>query len=65
MSRIVFLISAVGAYIILSIQLGRAGGLLEIFLSLFLASLFYVSRTRLRREAKQTQKERKKGKGKK
>ncbi|SHI93942.1 hypothetical protein SAMN02745975_00945 [Geosporobacter subterraneus DSM 17957] len=62
MRWIVFTISAVGAYIIFSIQLGRPGGLLEISLSLLLAGVFHVSRSKLRREAKTSPKGKKKRK---
>lgn len=60
MHWIVFFISAIGVYLILSFQLGKAGGLFEIILSFFIAGIFHVSRLKFSRESNKSQKEKKK-----
>lgn len=61
MHWIVFFISAIGVYLMLSFQLGKAGGLFEIILSFFIAGILHVSRSKFSRESKKSQKERNKG----
>ncbi|MDF2547130.1 MAG: hypothetical protein K0R93_2028 [Anaerosolibacter sp.] len=50
MSWILFVISAIGSYIIFSVQLGRPGGLLEVFISISLAAIFQLPRLRKLRQ---------------